>query len=246
MRRSQAAPEPRTITPGEAPLPGVVEADHADVDVALLEDAVAGEQLVDVVDDLEERVAERADVVDQLLRQVLVHAARPEIGRVHAAARGALVEDHQLLALLEAPERRRQRADVERLGGDVEEVREQPADLAIEHADQLAAARHGDAEQLLDGEREGMLLVHRRDVVEPVEIRHRLQVGLVLDQLLGAAMKQPDMRIDALDDLAVELQHQTQHAVRRRVLRPEIDVEGADVGFGHGLLGFAFSSPGST
>ena len=60
----------------------------------------------------EERVAEGADVVDELLRQVLVHAARPEIGGVHARARGALVEDHQLLALLEAPERRRQRADV--------------------------------------------------------------------------------------------------------------------------------------
>ena len=90
-----------------------------------------------------------------------------------------------------------------------------------------------------------MLLVHRRDVVEPIEIRHRLQIGLVLDQLFGAAMQQPDMRIDALDDLAVELQHQAQHAVRRRMLRPEVDVEVADVGFRH-QLGFAFSSPGST
>ncbi len=70
-------------------------------------------------------------------------------------------------------------------------------------------------EQLFDGEAEGMLLVHRRDVVEPVEIGHRLQVGLGLDQLLGAAMQQADMRIDALDHLAVELEHQAQHAVRR-------------------------------
>ncbi len=36
------------------------------------------------------------------------------------------------------------------------------------------------------------------------------------------------MRIDALDDLAVEFQHQAQHAMRRRVLRPEVDVEVAD------------------
>jgi hypothetical protein len=43
-----------------------------------------------------------------------------------------------------------------------------------------------------------MLLVHRRHVIEPVEIRHRLKVGLVLDQLFGAAMQQADMRIDAL------------------------------------------------
>ena len=42
------------------------------------------------------------------------------------------------------------------------------------------------------------------------------------------------MRVDALDHLAVELQHETQHAMGSRVLRAEIDVEVADVGFRHG------------
>ena len=210
---------------GEAPLPGVLQPHHADVDVALLEDAVVGEQRFEVVADLQERIAERLDVVDQLRRQVLMHAADAEVGRMHARARGALVEHHQLLALLEAPQRRGERADVHRLRGDVEDVREQPPDLAIEHADELRAARHLQAEQLLRREAERMLLVHRRDVVEPVEIRDRLQIGLLLDQLLGAAMQQPDMRIDALDHLAVELQHEAQHAVRRRMLRPEVDGE---------------------
>ena len=78
-----------------------------------------------------------------------------------------------------------------------------------------------------------MLLVHRRDVVEPVEVADRLQVGLVLDQLLGAAMQQADVRVDALHHLAVELQHQPQHPVRRRMLRAEVDVEIADFGLGH-------------
>ena len=169
------------------------------------------------------------DVVDQLRRQVLVHAADAEIGRMHARARRALVEHHQLLALLEAPQRRGERADVHRLRGDVEEMRQQPADLAIEHADELRALRDAEAEQLFGRQAEGVLLVHRRDIVEPVEIRDRLQIGLVLDQLLGAAMEQPDMRVDALDHLAVELQHQAQHAVRRRMLRPEIDGEIAEV-----------------
>ena len=54
------------------------------------------------------------------------------------------------------------------------------------------------------------------------------------------------MRIDALDHLAVELEHQPQHAVRRRMLRPEIDGEIADCGFGHQLTNsaadFAFSA----
>ena len=51
----------------------------------------------------------------------------------------ALVEDHQLLALLEAPQRRRERADVHGLRRDVEQMREQPADLGEEHADELRA-----------------------------------------------------------------------------------------------------------
>src|SRR5262245_9873923 len=58
-----------------------------------------------------------------------------------------------------------------------------------------------------------MLLVHRRDIVEAVEIRDRLQIGFVLDQLLGAAMKQADMRIDPLHHLAVEFKHKAQDAV---------------------------------
>ena len=127
-------------------------------------------------------------------------------------------------------------------------MRQDAADLAIEHADQLAAARHLDAEQLLGRHAEGVLLVHRRDVVEPVEIRDRLQIGLLLDQLLGAAVKQADMRVDAGDDFAVKLQDQTQHAVRSRMLGPEVDGEIAKL---FGLLvhdqtfGPAFSSPGS-
>ena len=154
-----------------------------------------------------------------------MHAADAEIGRMHARARGAFVEHHQLLALLETPQRRGERADVHRLRGDVEKMRENASDLAVEHADQLAAARHLDAEQLFRRQTERVLLIHRRDVVEPVEIRNRLQIGLVLDQLLGAAVKQPDMGVDARDDLAVELQHEAQHAVRCRMLRPEIDGE---------------------
>ena len=73
-----------------------------------------------------------------------------------------------------------------------------------------------------------VLHAQRRAVIEPVEIGQRLQVGLVLDQLLGAAVEQADMRIDALDDLAVELHDQAQHAVRRRMLRAEVDRVVAD------------------
>jgi hypothetical protein len=64
----------------------------------------------------------------------------------------------------------------------------------------------------------------------------------VLDQLFGPAVQKTDMRVDALDDLTVELQYQTQHAVSRRVLGPEIEGEIAQGGFGHNDLASAAGS----
>ena len=106
-------------------------------------------------------------------------------------------------------------------------------DLREQHTDVLATLRRRDAQQFLHRQRIGMLLVHRRDVVEPVEVRHCLQVALVLDQLLGTAMQQADVGIAAFDDLAVHLDDQAQHAVGRRVLRPEVHRQGLDLDVGH-------------
>src|ERR1700761_5214166 len=97
-----------------------------------------------------------------------------------------------------------------------------------------------------------MLLIDRRDIVEPVEIRNRLEIGLVLDQLFGAAVEQADMRVDPLDHLAVKLEHQPQHAMRGRMLRPEIDGESAldiargGVGFQHHASSFTLAALAAT
>jgi hypothetical protein len=64
----------------------------------------------------------------------------------------------------------------------------------------------------------------------------------VLDQLFGPAVQKTDMRVHALHDLTVELQYQTQHAVSRRVLGPEIEGEIAQGGFGHNGLASAAGS----
>jgi hypothetical protein len=42
-------------------------------------------------------------------------------------------------------------------------------------------------------------------------------------------VQQADVRVGALDDLAVELEHQAQHAVGRRVLGPEVHRVVADL-----------------
>ncbi len=210
---------------GKAPVEGLFPGDDADIDIALLEDAVFGDQSLDVVQCRDEFAAPHLHVLDQLRRQVLVDAARAKIVGVQTRPAGALVEHHQLFAFLEAPQRRRKRPDVHGLGGDVEDVRQDAADFREDDADQLRALGHIDAQQLLDGQYEGVLLVHRRNVVEAVEIGHVLQIGACLHQLFRAAVQQADMRIDALDDFTVKVEHQAQNAVRRRVLRPEIDRE---------------------
>src|SRR6267378_7259901 len=97
-------------------------------------------------------------------------------------------------------------------------MREQPSDLAIEHADQLASSGDRDAKQLFGRQAERMFLVHRRDIVEPVEVGQRLQIGFMLDQLFGAAMEQADMGIDAPDHLTDDTRSETRHAVSHRYL----------------------------
>ena len=246
---------------GEAPGVDVVLGDDADVDRALLEDPVLGDDRVEIVEELGELVRPGLDIVEQVRRQVLVDAARADVVGVQPRATGPVVEFHQLLALDIAPERRAQRADVDGQRHHVEQVVQDPPDLHVEHADQRGAARHLGAGELFDGQAEGMFLVHRRDVVEPVEIGDVLQVGAALHQLFGAAVEKADMRVGALDDLAVELEHQTQHTVGGGVLGAEIDVEIADLllaGLGvveaagvvavavHHFLASPFSSPGST
>ena len=99
------------------------------------------------------------------------------------------------------------------------------AHFRVQHTDQLTTVRYIDAQQTLDGEAEGVFLVHRRHIVETIQIRDVLKIGARFHQLFGAAVQQTDMRIDASYQLAIQFQHQTQHAVRCRVLWAEIDGE---------------------
>jgi hypothetical protein len=92
----------------------------------------------------------------------------------------------------------------------------------------LRSGRGDNSHQPFYGERKGVLLAHRRHVVEPIEIWDCLQIRLVFDEFFGPAMQQTDMRVSALDDLAVHFENQPHHAVRRGVLRPEIHHEVPD------------------
>jgi hypothetical protein len=101
-------------------------------------------------------------------------------------------------------------------------VSQETSDFTIEHANELSAARDFGPQKFLGCQDEGVLLIHRRDVIEPIEVSNRLQISLVLDEFFGPAMEQSNVRVDALNNLAIEFQNQAQNAMRRRVLRPKI------------------------
>ena len=159
-----------------------------------------------------------------------MHAARAVVRGVHARAGHGLVDVHQFFALLEAEQEHRHRADIETVRAEPHQVIQDARDLIEHHADVLRALGRHDAEQALDRKHVGVLVAHHRDVVEPVHVADGLVEGLGLGELLGAPVQQADVRVGLLDDLAIELQHQAQHAVRRRMLRPEVHRVVADLG----------------
>ena len=224
LRRSHGMPAARIIGPREAPGDGVFLADRADVDVALLEDAVVGDQADRILEHASGTCRGRSRcLVEHLRRNVLVDPADAEVIGVHPRARHRFVELHRVLADLEQPQVRGHRADVHDVAAEVEHVVRDARQFRHQHADILRAQRHLEPHQFLDREHVAMLHAHRRAIIEPVEVRQRLGVGLIFDQFLGAAVEQADMRIDPLDDLAVQLHDQAQHAMRGGMLRAEVD-----------------------
>ena len=81
------------------------------------------------------------------------------------------------------------------------------------------------AEQLLDREDVDELVVLVRDVVDPRGVGDPLPVRLRLHVLLEPRVEVADDRLDPGDVLAVEVDDQAEDAVRRRVVRPEVDGE---------------------
>jgi hypothetical protein len=80
----------------------------------------------------------------------------------------------------------------------------------------LPARRQFPAHQLLDRAGVGDVVRQRREVIQPVRVRHELVVLHVLRDLLIAAMQIADIRRRLRDRLAVQLENQPQDAVRRR------------------------------
>ena len=109
----------------------------------------------------------------------------------------------------------RQRAVEQQMAGDAEEFREH-------HPDALRAVGHGDAAELLDGQKIRHLADDAAEIIDPVGIGDVSVPGLALCHLLGAAMMVADVRIRPDDLLAVEPEHDPENAVGRGMVRTEV------------------------
>lgn len=96
-------------------------------------------------------------------------------------------------------------------------------DLAEQGSDPLGSLGNLNVQELLDGQTEALLVGHHGDVVQTVKVGQRLQICLVLNQLLGTTVQQTDMRVGTDDLFTVQLENQTQHTVGGGVLRAEVD-----------------------
>ena len=107
---------------GEAEVMGFLRRHRSDIDGALLEDPVVGQQAFHVGDDGRKLLGPTVDIIQQAGRQILMHAAGAKIRRMKPRATGPLVKLHQIFALFKTPKQRGHRADIQSKGGDVQDM----------------------------------------------------------------------------------------------------------------------------
>ncbi len=90
-----------------------------------------------------------------------------------------------------------------------------------------AARRHLDVKQALDREREPEVVEQWREIVHPVRVRDALLIRVAFEVLLETRVQITDIGPALAHDLAVEIEHKTQHTVSRRVHRPHVQLHGA-------------------
>ena len=142
---------------------------------------------------------------------------------MQACAGHRFIQIHQLFTLAESIQKHRHGADIKRVRTDAHQMIENAGNFGKHHTDILRALGHFDIGQLFHRQAISLLVAHHGHIIQAVHIRQRLQIGAGFGQLFSAAVQEADVRVGAHDGFAVELQYHAQHAVRRRMLRAEVN-----------------------
>ena len=87
----------------------------------------------------------------------------------------------------------------------------------------MAALRNRDPHKLFDGHAVAHVVDERRNVIEPVGVRHHAVVVDVFGHLLEVAVKVPDLDFGMVDPFAVELRHNSDDPVHRRMRGTDVE-----------------------
>jgi hypothetical protein len=198
-----------------------------------------GEHRVHFVQCLREGPAELLKPDLKTLRDVRHETAHAGQAGGEPGSGPRLLQVIEAFPLIEAPEKGREGPQVDAGGTKPDQMGDDPADFAGDHPEHLAALGDLDAHQLLDRERQADIVGHGAQVVGAVGEGHNLIVVPVLAQLLESRMQIADMRDDPYHGLAVQLDHQPEHAVGGGVLGPDVDehVLRAEIVLGGVILG---------
>jgi len=128
--------------------------------------------------------------------QVTVNATRAKIRRMHASAADCLIHIHQIFALAKCKQHHGHSSAVNCGGSNPQQMVQHSRNLGEHDPNVLSALRNLQPQHFFQCKTVGMLVAHHRHVI--------------------------NMWIRPLNDLAIQFEHQTQYAVRCRVLRPEV------------------------
>jgi hypothetical protein len=170
-------------------------------------------------------------------RKVFAQPSNPDIAWKKPEPGNQLVDVEQQLALPNGVEEHRDGADLHCVRAQPEEVTGDALQLGNENADVLDPLWHLEPQELLDTERVRQAVRLGGQVVHPFDERDDLLPLLLLGCLLDARMQIPNRRGRGANDFPIELEHQTQHAMRAGVLWPHVDRHCFRAKFSHGCLG---------
>ena len=165
---------------------------------------------------------ERLDLVRPAVGHVLCQTADARVTRRKAGPANVLENIVDQFAIVEPIQERRERPKIQCSRSHTEQVILNTGQFRDDRPKDFAPRRNFDAEQLLASVVPNNVVGHRADVVHAVRHHDILVVVQVLAELLEAAVQIPNVRRAADDRLAVQLQHQAQRRMRRRMLRAKV------------------------
>ena len=204
---------------------GLLAAEGPHADHAVHEDAVPGEETMDLAEHLADLAEGLLHPVAEPLGQVGLDPAHAPVGDGQARPRHRLHQLPQVLAGLDHIEEDGEGPQLHGRGADAREVVADAGDLAHEGADVLAPLGDLDAQQLLDGGGVAEVVDQGRDVVEPVRVGNSVVPAPHLAVLLEGPMQVADLHVGLGQHLAVQLGHDADDPVHGRVRRAHPDGE---------------------